>query len=144
MEHDPLMRETRSLIKAYIMHHVAPDEQQVLNEAAETLIRIGDTTFNKNRETLEEMVQRLYLINRDLSDVTLMAGIVTRVAEQEFIDGVINWERLVAVIILLAKVAEEFHDRDGTVEDRVEVLSLEMSRFVVEHLGDWIRGRGGW
>uniref|UniRef100_A0A8C4R0S3 Bcl-2 Bcl-2 homology region 1-3 domain-containing protein n=1 Tax=Eptatretus burgeri TaxID=7764 RepID=A0A8C4R0S3_EPTBU len=144
MEDDLLMKETTALIKAYVMHRVAPDVPQPLNQAESVLIRLGDEVFSQHRETFREMLGRLYPNPHDLSNASSVAGTATRVAEEVFSDEEVNWGRLAAVIVLLATVAQEMDDRFGTVDERSEVLSLEMSRFVVENHGDWIRERGGW
>uniref|UniRef100_A0A8C4Q5W8 Bcl-2 Bcl-2 homology region 1-3 domain-containing protein n=1 Tax=Eptatretus burgeri TaxID=7764 RepID=A0A8C4Q5W8_EPTBU len=130
---------------AYVVHRVAPDVlQNPFSQAEAILIQLCDEVFSKYREAYGEMVARLDPNCRGLSNPSSVAGTVTRVAEVLFSDGQVNWGRLVTLIVLLATVAQEIDDQFGTVDERAEVLSLEMSQFVMEHLGDWIRERGGW
>uniref|UniRef100_A0A8C4PWD0 Uncharacterized protein n=1 Tax=Eptatretus burgeri TaxID=7764 RepID=A0A8C4PWD0_EPTBU len=151
MGDDPVMRETMSVIKAYVTHRLAPDMQRSFNRAAEILICLGDEVLSKHRETFGEVAEWLDPICDISKNANFVSTMATHTAREVFSPPPPPPPPPPVLIALLTMTAQEVEKRHRairfrftTVDQRVDMFSCELSRVMVMRHGPWIRGRGGW
>ncbi|XP_066492451.1 bcl-2-related protein A1 [Tiliqua scincoides] len=140
MERDELLCVS-SLVQDYLQYvdQEAPAEAAP-SRAAEVLRKVASSLHGEIEEKL-----RPFLDSIKIDSVADACSIFTRVMEEEFADGNINWGRILTIFVfggILAKKLRE-HGLSLTRENR-EQISHVITDYIIKTKAVWIKDNGGW
>ncbi|XP_012607685.2 bcl-2-related protein A1 [Microcebus murinus] len=132
---------TRELAQDYLQHVLrAPQPGPGPSEASRVLRSVASSVQNEVERRLEPCLD-----NFNVASVETARAIFSRVMEQEFGDGVVNWGRVVTVFAFGGVLTKRLlRERAALDPDACKQISHLIAEFVVSHTGEWIRQNGGW
>uniref|UniRef100_UPI00398F1B90 induced myeloid leukemia cell differentiation protein Mcl-1 homolog n=1 Tax=Pristiophorus japonicus TaxID=55135 RepID=UPI00398F1B90 len=153
--HDALWRRSYGLVRGFVWRQVddcggerggggaaaaawpkddGGDELQ--RRAAATLQQVGDRLIRKHGTAFAGMVNRLNVSGR--SDLHT----IQRVATEMFIDGEVNWGRVVSFIAFGAVLGG--HLKKINQEDCIDDVAVQITDYLMQQKREWLETHGGW
>ncbi|XP_054903269.1 induced myeloid leukemia cell differentiation protein Mcl-1b [Poeciliopsis prolifica] len=133
-----LDNDTMELISSFLRDYTGLSRYRWnQSKALSTMKRVVKDLLTKHRYAYNGMVNRLALDNQ--SDEM---GFVTKVAESLFSDGTTNWGRIASLVAFGAAVCQ--HLKETGREHCVELVSQEISTYLLANQRDWLAKNNSW
>ncbi|XP_007540245.1 induced myeloid leukemia cell differentiation protein Mcl-1b [Poecilia formosa] len=133
-----LDNDTMELISSFLRNFTGLSKcRWSQNKALSTMKRVVEDVLSKHRYAYNGMLNRLALDNQPDN-----MGFVTEVAENLFSDGTTNWGRIVSLVAFGAAVCQHLKERGR--EHCVELVSKEISTYLLENQRDWLAKNNSW
>lgn len=131
------VRRDAEIIATDVVHSFGrEDERKPPNRYCKTMRRTVRELSDRHDVTFKGMVTKL-----NISEENAFPTFVN-VADEIFMDGKINWGRIVAVFTFAARLSQ--YCRENQMSDYADKIALFAGKYVGNKLGHWINDNGGW